>query len=95
MYINVFPSVGSEVFLKANVSVESMYLFEVYFQPLVICKFVWKTPCYVHIYVLHLIILPGIKEKSIVNKIYRERKISRAVFFFLGEIFNTAYYSYF
>ncbi len=27
-----------------------------------------KTPYYVHIYVLHLILLPGIKEKSIVNK---------------------------
>ncbi len=39
-----------------------------------------KTPYYVHIYVLHLILLPGIKEKSIVNKnIQRENIYSHVV----------------
>lgn len=46
-----------------------------------------KTPYYVHIYVLHLILLPGIKEKSIVNKnIQRENIQSCCTVVILGEI---------
>lgn len=46
-----------------------------------------KTPYYVHIYVLHLILLPGIKEKSIVNKnIQRENIKSCCSVVILGEI---------